>query len=594
MDKTKKGILYKVRRRMTENVGRNDDIVHYRKIYNMEWEIPWDAQEYVRKRISSVGHDAMKTVINLFNTYNPKWNLLPRGPEDAEYAEQLERWLEWQMEQTNTKGAQEPFRKMLKSSAMTAVVAAQLDYLPYWLDKDSEERRKLMMNGAFCINVHEADTVHYEIGKYGLRWAAQVSVMGAADILDIWEQYEEGNDDLKAALESVRGYVDGSEEEASFVYVDYTDKDHRWVFCVEGDAADADALELGENTDRIDILDVKNELPFINWVITEANGEPLFKSIHESGAWENDNFCLTLSDSTVLRRAYFPLLVHTSASGQDIEEDFTGAEVKLKVPAGDTVGQLQPPPLDPGIRELMDRNSSAMRNGLGVAGLQNTDITGNVQFATVQSQISLSKTVFDPYLRAVERAGAQLGKLAFMWVKYQGDNVTSYRTKTKGSKPRGEKIVLSPKKYDPDSLMIRCELLANIPTDEMQRWNMFSGMIQVGLPVPKSEFVELLGLGDPDILKSRSQEETIEDAAVQIFIEGKRAEQQMRIRQAAQAAQQEAMAAAAQQAQGQPPPQQGQTQPAFDGTQGQGFDPSRGGSSPAEAVPQLTQTATRQ
>jgi hypothetical protein len=578
---------------MAENVQRNDDIAAYRDIDAMQWEIPWDAQEFVRKRVSSVGHDAMKTVINMFNTYSPKWEILPRGPADADTAERLERWLEWQMEQTNTKGAQEPFRKMLKSSAMSAVVAAQLDYLPYWLE-NSEERKELLRNGAFCINVHEADTVHYEIGKYGLRWAAQVSVMGAADILDIWEQYEEGNDDLKAALNSVREYVEGSEEEATFVYVDYTDKDHRWVFCIEGDTADADSLELGGDANAITILDVENELPFINWVITEATGEPLFKSIHESGSWENDNFLMTLSDSTIIRRAYFPLLIHTSASGQDIEEDFTGAEVKLKVPAGDTVGQLNPPPLDPGIREMMDRNSGAMRSGLGVAGLQNTDVTGNVQFATVNAQIQLSKTVLDPHLRAFERACVNLGKLAFMWVKYQGDTVTSYRTRTKGNKVRGEKINVSPKDYDPDSLIIRCEILDNAPTDDMQRWNIFSGMKQMGLHIPDSEFIERTGMGDPETLEARWLDEQALNLAWQVFSQKKMAEMQMQVQQQAQAAQQEAMAAAAQQAQGQSPPQQGQTQPAFDGTQGQGFDPSRGGSSPAEALPSLTQTATRQ
>jgi hypothetical protein len=578
---------------MAENVPRNDDIAAYRDIDAMQWEIPWDAQEFVRKRVSSVGHDAMKTVINMFNTYSPKWEILPRGPADADTAERLERWLEWQMEQTNTKGAQEPFRKMLKSSAMSAVVAAQLDYLPYWLE-NSEERKELLRNGAFCINVHEADTVHYEIGKYGLRWAAQVSVMGVADILDIWEQYEEGNDDLKAALNSVREYVEGSEEEATFVYVDYTDKDHRWVFCIEGDTADADSLELGDDANAITILDVENELPFINWVITEATGEPLFKSIHESGSWENDNFLMTLSDSTIIRRAYFPLLIHTSASGQDIEEDFTGAEVKLKVPAGDTVGQLNPPPLDPGIREMMDRNSGAMRSGLGVAGLQNTDVTGNVQFATVNAQIQLSKTVLDPHLRAFERACVNLGKLAFMWVKYQGDTVTSYRTRTKGNKVRGEKINVSPKDYDPDSLIIRCEILDNAPTDDMQRWNIFSGMKQMGLHIPDSEFIERTGMGDPETLEARWLDEQALNLAWQVFSQKKMAEMQMQVQQQAQAAQQEAMAAAAQQAQGQSPPQQGQTQPAFDGTQGQGFDPSRGGSSPAEALPSLTQTATRQ
>jgi hypothetical protein len=552
----------------------------------------------VRKRVTAVGHNGLKTVINLFNTYNPKWEILPRGPADKDKAEELERWLEWQMSQANLKEGKESFKVMLKSSAKKGVIAAQLDYLPYWLTEDTKERKNLLMNGAFCINVVEPDNIHYEIGKYGIRWVASVSNVTGSYILDHWEQYEAGDKEVKSALDKVRGIIEDEGEETHFVYVDYTDKDKRWVFFfeTENETCTSDELELEEGEEVTNILNRKNELPFINWVITENSGDPIFMSMHKSGSYENTNFFKTLSDSTVIRRAYFPILEHNSPTGESLEVDFSGPDAIAETKAGEVLRVLQPPQLDPGIRELEGKSEADMSGDLGVRGLQQTDVTGNVQFATVNAQLQLGKTVLDPAIRAFERACVLLGKLAFAWVSYQGDTVTAYRTNKK--KPGyGNKINVSPKDYDPDTLMITCELLANTPTDDMQRWNMFSGMLQAGLHVPQKEFIERLELGDPDTLEEKWLDEQAMNLAWQLFSQAKQMElqqKQVEMQQQAQAQQQAMMQAQANaQPQGQSPAPQGPgAAPGFDQTQGTGFDQSQGGSSPQVAAG-MTQTAGR-
>jgi hypothetical protein len=110
MKPEQKKILYKIQRRMTENIERNEDFAAYDDMDNMTYELPFEKQEWMPAQVSSVPHNALKTVTNIFNTYSPKWEILPRGGADIESAEQLERWLEWQMYMTNMKGAQEPFR----------------------------------------------------------------------------------------------------------------------------------------------------------------------------------------------------------------------------------------------------------------------------------------------------------------------------------------------------------------------------------------------------------------------------------------------------------------------------------------------------
>jgi hypothetical protein len=371
------------------------------------------------------------------------------------------------------------------------------------------------------------------------------------------------------------------------------------VFCVPaGGRETIDPADIVKAGDTITILDTPNELGFINWVVAESTGDPLFKSMHYSGSWENQNFLETLSDSTVIRRSYFPILKHQSQTGEPLDVDFSGPEPTIEEKTGDRTEVLNPPPLDRGLAELRDRNEVNMSQDLGVRGLQNTDITGNIQFATVNAQIQLGKSALDPHIRAFERACIMLAKLAFYWVEYSGDTVTSYRVKSKGTKQRGEKINVKPGDFNADTLAIYCELLANTPTDDMQRWNMYAGMLQQGLKIPQSEIVERMELGNPEQLEERFWKEKVRELGHQLFEQQKVMElQQMQIQmqQEAQMQQQAAMQSAAQaQPQGQVPPEEGVSQPAFDQTQGQGFDPSQGGSSPAEAAPQMSQTQTRQ
>jgi hypothetical protein len=191
-----------------------------------------------------------------------------------------------------------------------------------------------------------------------------------------------------------------------------------------------------------------------------------------------------------------------------------------------------------------------------------------------------------------------LAKLAFYWVEYSGDTVTSYRVKSKGTKQRGEKINVKPGDFNADTLAIYCELLANTPTDDMQRWNMYAGMLQQGLKIPQSEIVERMELGNPEQLEERFWKEKIRELGHQLFEQGKVLELQQKAAQMQQeaAAQQQAIMASAAQAEGkgEAPPEEGVSNPAFDQTNGDGFDPSQGGSSPAEAAPQMSQTQTRQ
>lgn len=601
---TQEKIVTWINRKLELDTDFMNDCVAYDDMDNLAWELPkgLEVHEWVRKRVSTDAHDILKTATNMFDVHQPKWDVLPRGPEDEKAAEEIERWLEWHMLQANTHGDQEPFRVLLKHSVKYNRVAAQLDYLPYWHSKESQEYKDALVS-PFCIIPHNPANVHYDMGSYGLRKVAVVENVPADSVLDQWEAYRNDKDNGKkidAGLKKIEKYLE-DDDEARLMYADYTDKEKRWVGCYLTKDETVDEFNPPEG-DLIVLLDAANELPFVNWVISGGTSDPLLYSLHKGGLFENQCFLDTIADSVVIRRAFMPLYKHTSISGKAMEVDFTGNEPTVEQSAADQEDTeiLTPPPLDPGIRELMDRNSSRAASATGLKGLQNMNIAGNVQFATVNAMIQVSKSVLDPYIRNFEKAAVELAKLAFKWIDYTGDSVVARRTKTENEgKQRGAKIIVKKGTFDPKTMVVTCELMGNTPTDEMQKVNMYMQLRQANMPIPASEYVERLGMGAPEVLKQKWLNEKIEEAALNIFVQNQTAMAQLKIdeikmqMQSAMEQQQMQQQAEAQNAMaGQVPPQQGVDQPMTQGMEG--MNPAEGGPPPAMAAPQATRTAMEQ
>jgi hypothetical protein len=588
-------VLDKIRRRLTFDKAYMDDCVAYDDMEAMRWTPPnaFKAREEVRIRVSTDAHDILKTATNLFDVHHPKWEVLPRGPADAERAEEIERWLEWFMRLANQNGDQEVFRVMLKHSTKFNRICAQVEYEPYWLEKNTDAYKEALVN-PFEIILHYPGNVHYEMGKR-LRWVAAVSNVPASDCLDKWENYKSETEDgrkIKRALDKIQAFLD-DDDEARIMYVDYTDKDKRWVFAYPTDYDTVD-MDLEVPEDYINIFEGANELGFINWEISAGTSDPLLYSLHHGGLWENQCFIDTILDTTGIRRGFAPLLKHTSVSGKPLDIDFSGGEavVELVSADGETADYMMPPPLDPAIRELADRNSQKGASATGLKGLQNMNIAGNIQFASIQAMIQVSKSALDPYIRNFEKAAVGIARLALLWAKKNGDTLSAYRTKTKNKEKglvAGQKISVGKDDYDPKLLVIQCELMSNNPGDEMTRMNVFSQAKQLDLPVPDGFIVEKMGWGQEEVMKADWLKEKIEKLALALYQKSKELEVEMQAQQMAQAAMQPQ-----QPPQGVSPPQEGAgQQPALAAAGGQGFDPNQGGNPPATAAPMMTQTATR-
>lgn len=608
MDAEKEKILGWLRKRLVLDSAFMDDCAAFDDMDALRWSPPagFTMREEIRIRVSTDAHDILKTAINLFDTHNPKWEILPRGPVDADTAEELERWLEWQMKVADQNGDKPASTERLKHAAKYGRIAAQLDFLPYWCKEGTEEYKDAQAN-PFCVTVHPAATVHHERGKYGLRRVGVVNNIPASDAIDHWEAYTgdpKHGKRIQSAIDKVTALLE-EDDEARLMYVDYTSKEKRWCFAylAKGETIDME-LEPPKGKEFIEFIWGENKLGFINWAISEAASTPLLYSLHKGGLWENQCFLDTIADTTVIRRGWFPNFIHKSMGGKPMEVDFTGNEavIELDVAAGEEAQVITPPPLDPGIRELMDRNSQKAASATGLKGLQNMNVTGNVQYAAVNAQIQISKSVLDPYLTCYQHNSVELGKLAFLWITKSGKTITGYRTKSKNydkGKVRGQKINVGPESFDPRTMIIQCELLPTNTSDEMQRMNVFSQAVQIGLPISKGDIVERMGWGEADIAKQDWLKEQLEQMALANFQKMQDMQLQMQQQQAMMAMQmqqQQAQMQMQQQAAPQGPP--GQVPPEQMGGSemmpgGGANNPAMGGNVPAQSAPGMTQTVTR-
>jgi len=504
-----------IQARIEEDEEYQDDLEAYDKMVRMEWELPsgWATKEWVRKKVSTDAHDAIRTATNIYDTNNPKWEILPRGLADKDTAEEMETVLEWWMQRANKVGEHEPFRKSLHNSCLQNRVIYQLDYLPYWLPKDktkwSKEQKAAMKASSFCIIVHDARNVYYEMGKWGLKWAAAVTVMTAQNVIDAWSVYESDTEDGKKIASAVRQMKAALADDAELKYilVDFTSHDKREVsvFPTVSETLDEFRSYEPESTEgRIDILDTKNEIDFINWVVVTGETNPLLYSMHKAGLWEDQNIYDTIVDSTTMRRAVFPILKHTSPNGKPLDIDYSGEQDVIELTRDEDAQTMIPPPIDSAMSQISSQNTAKTAQATGIKGLASIEVAGNVQYAAVQAVIKLHMTNLVPYVRTVEKANAQLADMAFMWLK-QGSGYTeiAYRTKSKGEgKEKGMGIVISPEDFDPEELYISCQLIANTPNDKMQEVNMYAQLKQAGAHIAWKETLEKLSLGNGDVLEA--------------------------------------------------------------------------------------------
>lgn len=604
-------IIEKIQGAIEADEENQEDFAAYDDMDEVKYDFGDLLEEWMVPRIATDGQETLKALGNIFDTHSPRINILPFGEADKERAERAERWAEYHIMKINQRAGASPFRKIPHMAGKYNRICAQVDYLPYWIPKDKEkwtkEQKEQMRAGPFCVEIHSPRNVFYAMGKYGLRWVASVANMCADEIIEYWGVYDDKGENgkkIQQAVEKIKKISEEEDEEVRFVHVDFTSHEKRQVSVFKTtrtDIEDFEDYEEGSKIVKIDIIDSDNKLGFMNWVIVEGEGTPILSGIHKGGLYSYKTLLDTIVHSSVMRRAYPPVMVSQTMDGKGVDVDYTGADPEVRLRQGETLSPFQPPPLDSAVFQLSQQVAGQVDQSTGIKRLAGMDVGGNLQYSTVNAIIDLHMTNLEPYKRLAEKSIALITLTMFKWVQFSKDVVQGYRTKI--SSPDqivGEELLMSPDDFDEDRLLV--EVILTAKTDKMQAVNMAAQLKQAGFRVPDSELLEKVGYQNPEVLADKWEDEQIENAAMQNFIQELQGQTQLKLQeeqmQMQQQMQQEQQAQQMQQAQAaQDPNAQGpmgqmanpdQSQPAFPG--GQGFNGAMGGTPPMQAAPGMTAT----
>ena len=550
------------------------------------------AEDWARVEIDTSAYDAIRSATNVFSAYQPKWDVQPRGPEENDNAETLEAWLKWQFALSDRRNGSAIWN-LMKQAVTYDVYCARVDYLRNMFGSKLSKKQKMQLrDGEFVITEFHPANMLWEKTNLGLHWVSVAENALATDIIGYWLEVEE------ADVSELESMID-DDAEVRINYFDYEDDKKRVVAFYQSDGLDSEVVESSE---WHQIYEEKNEKEFISWIISvggtgyerepEYMVNPLVAPLHLAGSWENQNLYESLQVSKTLRRHGLPDMITVTNDGEGVEINYDGSADQIALSPGEEAKPYNPPGIDPGMTDLVVRGRSKMQGNMGVSTLQNPQVTGNTPFSTLNAQINLALTALEKPKRVGEQALSQFGLLAFSWIDYKGDIVQAFRSDSEGTdvlSSRGAQIGVGPDDFDLTVLYISASLIANNPTDKLQRMN-FAIQANKELQIPLKQLVETLGLGNFEVLQTEWMKEQLGVSAMSLFIEGKSAEQQMQIQMQGQAAQMQ-MQQAQQQQQPQQMPQQPQGPPSQQTAQGGGFN-AEGGTpnqmvSPADTREQL-------
>ncbi len=602
-----KKLINRISRQWTLTEKERSDYAGYDDIVAMKWDgIPnlKDEDYYVEFR-DTTGRDIVQQAVNIYSTQRPKWDVLPRGLGDIDTAEEFERIIEWYMWKAAQMGRTPFHSEALINACKYNKICGQIE----WTDEY-----------AFCVKIYHPSTVVYEYGSK-LQWVSVVNNVTAVSIIEHWSDYAKPNwvdkltkgDSIGSALKEIQKLADDDPEQR-MMYVDYTDNKRRYTYCypVNDETVDdslgfndsGEVKDLGngygsKETDFILIQDKANELGFINWAIAEGIGDPLLAPLLKGNLYNNINDAESLKRTIAFRRAFYPMFIQQGREDADADIDMSGAQVVLKTPTGASITPTVPPPLDATFNELSAQDRNIMTNSLGISSTATLEAS-NVQHSTLTDMIKLRLAQLDPYKKVDEQFNVQIAYLIFKWSKKKEKILKGQVLHASETRQRGSEISIEPDDINLDALYIECKILPNNENDKLQITNQIAMLKQSGIPIPSDEYVEMLYMGSPDVLRAKWEKEQLRDAVLQAnlkeIISAVDEAMQMRMAQFTADLQQQGQAqqmAMQQQAQGalpqQAPVQQGQPLPSDAMTQGMGMNAGMGGMPPQEANSGITQ-----
>ncbi len=251
------------------------------------------------------------------------------------------------------------------------------------------------------------------------------------------------------------------------------------------------------------------------------------------------------------------------------EVDYGTAGRTVKVTPQNTLDAMQPPSLDPSLREMVAALQSEQAKSTVANVLQGGDVAPGTSFASLNLQTQSALGSLKPPKELAEQALADIYTMFLRYAHYNDNPIDAFGT---SKSDMGTQYRIEPDEIAPEAIYLSVELTPDVPLDRQQRANTAMMMTQGGF-LSKERAMEDMGITDPDQVMKEVYFEQLLGANIQNIIQTLMAQSQMQMQMEAQQAQM-GMAAVQNQMAGAPG--------------GNGFNPAAGGQIPQEVVPGAT------
>jgi len=517
--------------------------------------------------------DARNAGARTFSTLLPSIEIAPLSELDEEYdrVEKMEQVLDWEFARMNRNSSKKGIHEQIVDSAISYhTVCLQTEYLPYKFKGTTSTRIKnLLANKVFNWTLHHPSTVHAVNSDYGLERVAKVSRLSLQNLIDNFGKDNKGIRKLLASEKWERAdYM-----KTFYNLVDYTDYEDRvqWAIPENSDVSASEFVFMNE----------KHKLPFIPWVIVDY-GDPLWKSIIQSGQWENYQYANLIQFAKAIEQSTRSTMVIRTPDGtlKNVWMDFSNPSNPIVLPLdGSVVDNIQPAPIDPGLATATQQMGNAIAKSTVAQILQDISGYANAPFSTVSQVVQMALGQLSPAKKAAENAEAQALYQMFQWIEHSKIPLIGYRNKNTDSRmqdgdpnKRGESIGIFPGSapseeelaqlpegflsnrlyFDLEALYITVALKSSNESDAQTRLNVQINAVD-RLGMSKQQAWENMGWKNYEINQNQRGEETMFEAELQKEVQKKQLEiealkmqmqsqNQMQMQQAQQQMQQEQMA----------------------------------------------------
>ena len=505
--------------------------------------------------------DAKNAGNRTFSVLLPTVEIQPNWDSEDEYerVEMMEQAVGWEFSRMNRVGSDTIHSRIIDSAIQYHAVAFQTQYLPYHYKgrKDEPRVKALLRQRNFNWILHHPSTV------YTLRGIDDaldgVAKVGTYTMRQLIKEFGSDNPGIRK-LESDETDI------AEYTLVDWTDWKKRQIWIIPTESG-----QVGKS-DYV-VMDEEHGLKFIPWVVLDK-GNPLWKSVIESGMWDNLQHMNVIRFAKSIEQAATPAFVIQTADGtlKNVWIDYSNPSQPIVLPAGSSLQPVPRPQIDPQLESHYGEMRGSVQRSTVSQVLTDIGKYSDAPFSTVNQIVQMALGQLGPAKQVAEEAEAQGFFQMFEWIEHSKIPLISYRMQDKGSetgstKKKGAEIGIfpgaaeEPKEfmteeeqdafdrriyYDLEALYISVNMKSQNTADAQARQNVVINALD-RMGASKEWGWEQMGYTNYKLVQEQKASEMLEEAEIQKIV----AMKQLEVQQAQMQMQMEAQ----QQAQPQPTPE---------------------------------------